>query len=62
MATTKSKAELESEITDLKEENEELQDQLDSIADIVSPSDEDEHEDEDDADGDDEEEDDAELD
>jgi hypothetical protein len=42
MATTKSKAELESEIADLKEENEELQEQLDTIADIVAPPDEDE--------------------
>ena len=41
MATTKSKAELEGEIADLKEENEELQEQLDTIADIVAPADED---------------------
>ena len=40
MATTKSKAELEAEIADLKDENEELQDQLDAIADIVAPEDE----------------------
>jgi hypothetical protein len=44
MATTKSKAELEAEIADLKDENEELQDQLDAIADIVVPADEDEDE------------------
>jgi hypothetical protein len=53
MATTKSKAELEAEIDDLKDENAELQDQLDTIADIVAPADE-----EVDDDGDDEEEDD----
>ena len=41
MATTKSKAELQAEIADLKEENEELQEQLDTIADIVAPADED---------------------
>jgi hypothetical protein len=41
MATTKSKAELEPEIDDLKDENAELQDQLDTIADIVAPADED---------------------
>src|SRR5215831_7921357 len=41
MATTKSKADLEAEIEDLKDENEELQDQLDTIADIVAPEDED---------------------
>jgi hypothetical protein len=52
MATTKSKADLEAEIDDLKEENEELQDQLDTIADIVAPADEDE---DDNGDGDDEE-------
>ena len=53
MATTKSKAELEAEIADLQDENQELQEQLDTIADIVAPAD-----DEDDNDtGDDEEED-----
>jgi len=36
MATNKSKAELEAEIADLQGENQELQDQLDSIADIAS--------------------------
>jgi len=50
MATTRSKAELEAEIADLKDENEELQDQLDAIADIVAPEDEDD----DSTDGDDE--------
>lgn len=45
MATTKSKAELEAEIDDLKDENAELQDQLDTIADIVAPADEDEEQD-----------------
>jgi hypothetical protein len=47
MPTNKSKAELEAEIDDLKDENAELQDQLDTIADIVAPADEDEDEDED---------------
>jgi hypothetical protein len=47
MATTKSKAELEAEIDDLKDENAELQDQLDTIADIVAPADEDEDDDDD---------------
>jgi hypothetical protein len=56
MATNKSKAELEAEIDDLKDENAELQDTLDAIADIVSPADE--EEDDDGQDGDDEEDDD----
>jgi hypothetical protein len=54
MATTKSKAELEAEIADLKDENEELQDQLDTIADIAGGD----EEEEDDGDGGDEQEDD----
>lgn len=41
MATTKSKAELEAENADLKEENEELQDKLDAIADVVATDEED---------------------
>ena len=41
MARSKSKAELEAENGDLKDENAELQDQLDTIADIVAPADED---------------------
>jgi len=53
MATTKSKAELEAENADLRDENEELQSQLDSIADIVAPADEDEADDDDDEDDDD---------
>jgi hypothetical protein len=53
MARTKTKAELEAEVADLQDENQELQDQLDTIADIVAPP-----EDEDDN-GDDDEEDDA---
>jgi hypothetical protein len=48
MATTKSKADLEAEIDDLKDENAELQDQLDTIADIVAPADEDGDDDDDD--------------
>jgi hypothetical protein len=48
MAKTKSKAELEAEIDDLKDENAELQDQLDTIADIVAPADEDGDDDDDD--------------
>jgi hypothetical protein len=43
----KTREELQEEIDDLKGENQGLQDQLDSIADIVAPADEDEHEDED---------------
>ena len=46
MAQGKTKAELEAEIADLQEENQELQDQLDAVADIVSPDDGDEDEDE----------------
>jgi hypothetical protein len=57
MATTKSKAELEAENADLRGENQELQDQLDAVADIVAPTDEDEDDDLDDADADDEDED-----
>ena len=41
MADGKTKAELEAEIADLEEENQELQGQLDSIADIVAPPDDD---------------------
>ena len=52
MANTKTKAELEAQIADLQDENQELQDQLDAIADIVAP----EEEDEDDGGDDDEEE------
>ena len=40
MPPGRSKAELEAEIADLEEENQELQDQLDAIADIVSPDEE----------------------
>lgn len=39
--------ELQQHIRELEEENEELQDQLDAVADIVAPADEDEDEDED---------------
>ena len=39
--TIKTKAELEAEISDLQDENQDLQDQLDAIADIVAPADED---------------------
>ena len=49
---TKTREELQDEIDDLKTENAELQDQLDSIADIVSPADEDEDEDDDNGDDD----------
>jgi predicted RNase H-like nuclease (RuvC/YqgF family) len=45
---------LQAEITDLEEENEGLQDQLDQIADVISPSVEEEEED--DGDGDEEDE------
>jgi hypothetical protein len=53
MARSKTKADLEQEISDLQDENQELQDQLDAIADIVSSDDE-----TDDGDDDEEEEDD----
>ena len=57
MARGKTKAELEAQIADLQDENQELQDQLDAIADIVAPEEED-HDDDDDQSGDDDEEDD----
>jgi hypothetical protein len=57
MATNKSKAELEAEIDDLKDENAELQDQLDTIADIVASADEEEEDDNRDADDEEEEDD-----
>jgi hypothetical protein len=41
MANTKTKAELEAQIADLQDENQELQDQRDAIADIVAPEEED---------------------
>lgn len=41
MASNRSKADLEAEIADLQDENQDLQEQLDAIADIVSPSEED---------------------
>lgn len=46
MAIGKTKAELESQIEDLEAENQDLQDQLDAIADIVGGEDQDEDEDE----------------
>ena len=39
MATGKTKTELEAQIADLQDENQELEDQLDAIADIVAPED-----------------------
>lgn len=45
MAAGKSKAELEAENADLRDENQELQDQLDTIADIVAPPDDDDDDD-----------------
>jgi hypothetical protein len=62
MAKGKTIAELEAEIEELQTENQELQDQLDAVADIVSPDDDDDEEDENDDDDqydDDDEEDDA---
>jgi hypothetical protein len=41
MARGKTKADLEQEISDLQVENQELQDQLDAVADIVAPDDDD---------------------
>ena len=58
MQKTKTKAELEAEISDLQGENQELQDQLDAISDIISPTDADEDEDDDDNGDDDDDEDD----
>jgi hypothetical protein len=63
MARGKTKADLEHEIANLQEENQELQDQLDAVADIVAPHDDDDDsgdDDEDDQDHDDEEDDDLE--
>ena len=54
MPRSKTKADLEAEISDLQDENQELQDQLDAIADIVAPE---EEEDEENGEGDEEEED-----
>jgi hypothetical protein len=45
---TKTRKKLQDEIDDLKAENQGLQDQLDSIADVVAPCDEDDDEDEND--------------
>lgn len=52
-STTKTKADLEAQIADLRAENQDLQDQLDAIADIVSPADEDQDDSNDDDDNDD---------
>jgi hypothetical protein len=49
---TKTKADLEAELSDLQDENKELRDQLDVIADIVAPADDDEDEDDNDDDDD----------
>jgi hypothetical protein len=46
MSTLKTKAELEAEIADLQEENQELQDRLDAVADLVTGEDEEEEEEE----------------
>jgi hypothetical protein len=58
MGRAKTKADLEQEISDLQEENQELQDQLDAVAEIVAPEDDESEDSEDDGDddGDDEEE------
>jgi len=45
MADGKTKAELEAQIEDLEAENQDLQDQLDAIADIVGGSDQDDDDD-----------------
>ena len=39
MARTKTRADLEAEIDELQQENQDLQDQLDAVADIVAPAD-----------------------
>ena len=46
----RTKQDLLDEIADLQAENQDLQDQLDAIADIVSPPEEEEEDEEDDAD------------
>src|SRR5437762_2866718 len=51
--TNKTKTELEQEIEDLTQENEELQDQLDAVADIVAPADEEDDEEDEQNEGDD---------
>lgn len=53
MADGKTKAELEAQIDDLEAENQDLQDQLDAIADIVGGGDQDDDDDSDDDDADD---------
>jgi hypothetical protein len=50
MAHSKTKAQLEDRIDELEQENQDLQDQLDAVADIVAPADDDLDEDDDDAD------------
>jgi hypothetical protein len=45
MVRGQTKAELQDRIDELEQENQELQDQLDAVADIVAPADEDEDED-----------------
>jgi len=45
MARGKTKAQLEAEIEELQAENQELQDQLDAVADIVNPDEDDDEED-----------------
>ena len=47
MADGKTKAELEQDIADLEQENQDLQDQLDAITDIVTPSEDDDSDDDD---------------
>jgi hypothetical protein len=47
MARSSTKAQLEDRIDELEQENEELQDQLDAVADIVAPADDDLDEDDD---------------
>ena len=47
MASRRTIAELEAEVADLQEENQDLRDQLDAIADIVSPDEDEGEEDED---------------
>jgi hypothetical protein len=57
MANGKTKAELEAEIADLREENDQLQDALDAIADIVGGDDSDDDTDDDNENGEDDDED-----
>jgi hypothetical protein len=61
MARGRTKADLEQEIANLQEQNQELQDQLDAVADIVAPDDDDGSDDDEDDDVEDDDEEDGDL-